>query len=205
MIFKQSSLFRAIGIAVLAMLAVGCSKPSYIDVRYGMPEGSAALSGTRVALEVRDERTDRAVFAGDAAEEFRYFTGIYSLSLARGDRSHVAGTYELPGLLKEAFRQRLTALGVEVVPAPGPGVPMVEIVLNHFQLEASGRKWLADVRYQARLIDEGELRATQTVAGQAERTKLMGHGGAEKVLSEIFTDSVNRFDLQKLLTKAGME
>lgn len=201
--FQRNGWSRLLGIAVFAVLAAGCSKPSYIDVRYGLPESSDALSGTRVALEVRDERDDTAVFAGEAKEDFEYFTGIYSLSLAKGDRSHVAGTYELPGLLAEAFRQRLTALGVEVVDAPDNGTPLLEIVLNRFILEASGRKWLADVSYQARLIDEGNLRATQTVSGKAERTRLMGRSGAEKVLGEIFTESVNKFDLQKLLNKAG--
>jgi hypothetical protein len=203
--FQGKGWFRMLGIVVFAALAAGCSKPSYIDVRYGLPESSDALSGTQVALAVRDERADKAVFGGDAKEDFEYFTGIYSLSLAQGDRSHVAGTYELPGLLAEAFRQRLTAQGVEVVEAPGAGVPLVEIVLNRFLLEASGRKWLADVSYQARLVDEGNLRATQTVAGKAERTRLMGRSGAETILGEIFTDSVNKFDLQKLLNKAGIE
>jgi hypothetical protein len=72
-------------------------------------------------------------------------------------------------------------------------------------LEGAGRKWLADFSYEAQLMIDGNLRATQTVAGQAERMRLMGHSGAEKVLGEIFTESVNRFDLPKLLTKAGMQ
>jgi hypothetical protein len=205
MIRRQIAFPGMLAAALLALLAVGCSKPSYIDVNYGLPDAVDALSGTRVALEIRDERPDPAVFAGDAKEEFAYFTGIYSLTVGEGRRSHVVGTYELPGLLKEAFRQQLTNLGVEVVESPGDGVPLLEIVLQQFQLEASGRKWFADVSYEARLLDDGELRATQTVAGKAERVRLMGHGGAEKVLGEIFTDSVNKFDLPKLLTKAGMQ
>ncbi|MGD8366769.1 MAG: hypothetical protein PVG78_03925 [Desulfobacterales bacterium] len=197
-------LIRLLGIAVIFAFAAGCSKPSYIDVRYGLPAPSDALSGTKVALRVMDERPDRAVFAGDAKEEFEYFTGIYSLSVGEEDRSHVIGTYELPGLLAEAFRQRLTALGVEVVTPPAEGVPLVEIVLRRFQIEGAGHKWLADVSYEARLVIDGNLRATQNVAGNAERTRLMGPGGAEKVIGEIFTDSVNKFDLQKLMNKAGM-
>jgi hypothetical protein len=194
-----------LGVGMMVMLAAGCSKPSYIDVRYGLPAASDSLSGTQVALTIIDERSDTAVFAGDAKKEFEYFTGIYSLSIGDEDRSHVAGTYELPGLLAEAFRQRLTALGVEVVPSPSKEAPLLEIVLRRFQLEGAGGKWLADVSYEARLVVDGNLRATQTVAGKAERMRLMGHSGAEKVLGEIFTESVNKFDLQKLLNKAGMK
>ncbi len=199
---RAKPLSWVLGIAAVALLAAGCSKPSYIDVRYGLPPASDSLSGTRLALEVRDERTDPAVFAGDAKEEFAYFTGIYSLSLEKDGRSHVVGTYELSGLLQEAFRQRLIGMGVEIVPAPDKGVPLLQIVLKQFQLEGSGHKWLADVSYEARLVDQGHLRATQTVSGKAERVRLIG-SGAEKVLGEIFTDSVNKFDLKKLLDKAG--
>jgi len=205
MIRRRIDFSWTLAAALFALLAVGCSKPSYIDVNYGLPDAVDALSGTRVALEVRDQRPDPAVFAGDAKEEFAYFTGIYSLTVGEGNRSHVVGTYELPGLLTEAFRQRLTNLGVEVVASPDEGIPLLQIVLQQFQLEASGRKWFADVSYEARLLDGGELRATQTVAGKAERVKLMGHSGAEKVLGEIFTDSVNKLDLAKLLNKAGMQ
>ena len=205
MIRRRIDFSWTLAAALFALLAVGCSKPSYIDVNYGLPDAVDALSGTRVALEVRDQRPDPAVFAGDAKEEFAYFTGIYSLTVGEGNRSHVVGTYELPGLLTEAFRQRLTNLGVEVVASPDEGIPLLEIILQRFQLEASGRKWFADVSYEARLLDDGELRATQTVAGKAERVKLMGHSGAEKVLGEIFTDSVNKLDLAKLLNKGGMQ
>jgi len=205
MIRRRIDFSWTLAAALFALLAVGCSKPSYIDVNYGLPDAVDALSGTRVALEVRDQRPDPAAFAGDAKEEFAYFTGIYSLTVGEGNRSHVVGTYELPGLLTEAFRQRLTNLGVEVVASPDEGIPLLEIILQRFQLEASGRKWFADVSYEARLLDDGELRATQTVAGKAERVKLMGHSGAEKVLGEIFTDSVNKLDLAKLLNKAGMQ
>jgi hypothetical protein len=194
-----------LAIVFAGMLAAGCSKPSYLDVRYALPPSSHALSGMQAALDIRDERSNTDIFAGDAKKEFEYFTGIFSLSLERGGASHVAGTFDLPMLFKEAFRQRLTAMGVEVVSKPSENVPLVEIVLQRFLIEGVGQKWIADVGYEARLVVEGRTSATQTVSGKAERFKLMGHSGAEKVVGEIFTDSVNKFNLPKLLGKAGME
>ncbi len=203
---RHCTLFTGLLAVVFAgMIAAGCAKPSYLDVRYALPPASHGLSGMQAALEIRDERAHMEIFAGDAKKEFEYFTGIFSLSLERGGASHVAGTYDLPMLFAEAFRKRLAAIGVEVVSRPSENVPLVEIVLHRFLIEGAGRKWIADIAYEARLLVEGRTTATQAVSGKAERFKLMGHSGAEKVIGEIFTESVNKFDLSKLLDKAGME
>lgn len=203
---RHCTLFTGLlAVVVAGMLAAGCSKPSYLDVRYALPPSSQALRGMKAALDIQDKRSTTEIFAGDAKEEFEYFTGIFSLSLDRGGASYVAGTYDLPTLFKEAFRQRLTAMGVEVVSEASENVPLVEIVLHRFLIEGAGRKWIADVAYEARLLVEGRTRATQAVSGKAERFKIMGHSGAEKVIGEIFTDSVNKFDLAKLMDKAGMQ
>ena len=56
--------------------------------------------------------------------------------------------------------------------------------------------------YEARLLKEDRLLAEQTISGDAERIKAFGIGDAEKVLGDIFSDSVNRLNVRKLFEQA---
>jgi hypothetical protein len=58
--------------------------------------------------------------------------------------------------------------------------------------------------FEARLMKEGELLASQTISGQAERLKVLGRRDADKVMGEIFSDVVNRLDVPRLFQQAGL-
>jgi hypothetical protein len=42
------------------------------------------------------------------------------------------------------------------------------------------------------------------VTGSAERLKVMGRGGAEKVIGEIFTEMINRLNIERLFAQAKL-
>ena len=198
------SIRMILGVALIGLWMAACSKPSYIDIAYRLPPETEALSGQQVGLEIQDLRSEQAIFSGKAKDEYEYFTGLFSLSIQEGEMSHIVGTYDLPALFREAFKQRMENMGVEVVDAAGPDVPVIWVRLKQFLLEGAGRKWLADISYDARLVRDGRTLATQSVSGNAERIKLMGQRDAEKVLGEIFTDSLNKFDIGKLFKEADL-
>jgi hypothetical protein len=41
-------------------------------------------------------------------------------------------------------------------------------------------------------------------SGEAERLKTVGHGAADKVMSELFTDTVNRLDIRRLFERSKL-
>ena len=60
------------------------------------------------------------------------------------------------------------------------------------------------MNYQASLLDNGNLLSKESVSGQAERLKVMGKKGAEKVLSELLTDVANKLNLIGLFQQARL-
>ena len=60
------------------------------------------------------------------------------------------------------------------------------------------------MNYQASLLKDGRFIATESVNGSAERLKLAGKSDAEKVLSELITDMVNKLDVTTIFQQAGL-
>jgi hypothetical protein len=182
-----------------------CAKPSYINVNYRLPVKSDILKGKKVFLKMKDQRSDMVIFGEKAQQEFKYFAGIFSLYLAKGEKdSLLVGPFDLLSLFAEAFKMRMENVGLDVLAKQKEDVPVIEIALQSFFLDLKGRKWEADISYQTRLIQNNTMLATQNISGKAERIKLMGHGAGEKVLGDIFTDIINKLDVNKLFMEAGL-
>ena len=186
-------------------LFFACSKPAYIPVTYSPPAQSYLMKGKRVFLNVKDLRSDDAIFGENAKKEFEYFTGLFSLSIAKGKKDTVLiGAFELSALFAEALKLRIENIGAEVVSEPKENEPVIEIELTKFFLDLESHKWKADISYEARLIQDNKIRATQNISGQAERVKVIGSGAAEKVLSDMFTEIVNKFNIHNLYVQSGL-
>ena len=184
---------------VIVAVVGACASKSYIDVNYRLPVASDDLKGKRVFLECRDIRSDKTIFGQNAKDDFKHFTGLFSLSVNQGEKPFVVGAFDLPSLFKEAFKRRLESSGVDVITQKENTIPALEIVIQEFRLDLVDRKWVAAIKYDARLSKGDLLLVTKTISGDAERVKVIGLGDAEKVLGEIFTEIVNRFNLGKLL------
>jgi hypothetical protein len=189
---------------VIVAVVGACASKSYINVNYRLPVASNDLKGKRVFLECRDIRSDKTIFGQNAQAEFKHFTGLFSLWVNQGKKPFVAGAFDLPSLFKEAFKRKFENSGVDVVTQPEKTIPVLEIVIKKFRLDLVDRKWVAAIRYDARLLKGDLLLVTKTISGDAERLKVIGQGDAEKVLGELFTEIVNRLNLGKLLDLATL-
>ncbi len=186
-------------ILVIGALVGACASKSYINLNYSLPVASDNLKGKRVFLDLRDTRSDKSIFGQNAKDDFKYFTGFFSLSVKQGEKSFIAGAFDLPSLFKEAFKRKFENSGLDVVTQQEKTIPVLKIVIKEFRLDLVDRKWVAGIRYEARLLKGDLLLVTKTISGDAERVKVIGQGDAEKVLGEIFTEIVNQLNLGKLL------
>ncbi len=204
---KKDQFFRRSGLIILCsmMVVMACSSGSYIYLNYRLPAKSEGLVNKTVSIVFKDERTDQTLFSNKAAKEYKFFTGVFSLSLLQGKKKSVfLGTHELPSLFETAFTQRLSDVGVTVASQKPEIDPVFEIVLKEFSIDLKERNWIAAIVYEIRLIRDSKVRATQNINGRAERLKVMGKRDAEKVLEDIFTDTVNKLNIEKLFTDAGL-
>ena len=202
---KAGSLLRWIIITGLAVTAIsGCAHRAYLIVDYALPSESMQLKGQAVKIVVKDLRQDKSIFTPAAASEFQGFRDRYSLSWKNQDGSRLlVGEYNLKDLFLESFKERLKRMGVQVRSDESP-VPVFEIDLQRFKINLSGRKWIADVIYEANLSQDAHLIAREKITGSAERMKIIGRKGADTVLSEIFSDIINRLNILKLFQQAKL-
>jgi ABC-type uncharacterized transport system auxiliary subunit len=183
----------------------GCAGRAYLMVDYRLPPATDQLKGQVVRLNVTDVREDRYIFTPRAQIEFRDFKERYSLSWVKEDQSRVlAGEYDLRQLFAEAFTKRLERMGIEIAPASQTRVPEFEVVLKTFKIDLKDHKWTADVSYDVNLSSDNQWIAHEKVTGTAERVKVIGRKGADTVISEIFTDILNRVDILKLFEQAKL-
>lgn len=202
---KAKTGLRAMVLGLVMLGCCACAKKSYIDVDYRLPSAVNTLAGRTVFVETRDLRSDREIFNPRAKEKFEYFTGLFSLSLTQPDEQQiVVGAYELPQLFETALKRRLQQLGVVVAAERSANSPLFQIKLNQFRIKLVGQKWLAEIAYEASLSHDTQLVARETVSGSAERLKVMGSGGAEKVISDIFTEMINRLNIERLYQQAKL-
>jgi hypothetical protein len=186
-------------------MCIACGKKSYIDVDYRLPSIADTLTGRAVAVQTLDRRADKGIFNARAEKQFEYFTGLFSLSLvAADDQQTVIGAYELPMLFEKALIERLQQLGVSAATEPSEKLPVFTITIEQFRVNLTGQKWMADVSYEVSLTRDNALIAREAVTGSAERLKVMGTGGAEKVIGEIFTDMINRLNIERLFRQANL-
>jgi hypothetical protein len=201
---KKQTLMAGCGF-LLMLLLTACASTKYIPVRYQLAPQSKALEGKQLFLKVTDARTDTRLFNAAAQKEFEDFKGGFALTLAYGDEQGlVAGTYDLTTLFYEALRYKLQNMGIQVLDQLHSGTPIMHVNLKEFLLSLEKNKWMATLSYKVSLSAEPNTVASDTISGSAERVKVMGIGAAEKVLGDIFSDSLNQLDMAALFAKAGL-
>jgi len=194
----------AAALLIMIVLTGACtSDKSFLIVHYQLPSSSQTLEGQKVSLTVVDTRTNKAFLSESAKKSLLAFNDTYSLVVQKKDGSgNLVGVYNLNALIAEIFRQRLADMGMQVTPSAESADQEFEIKLKQFSLDLANRKWVVSMNYQADLIKNGSIRASETVTGSAERLKLMAKSDAEKVLSELLTDMANKLDLVRLFQQA---
>lgn len=184
---------------LLTALLVSCGSITNLKVLYQLPQSSTQFSGRDVYFVLEDARPSRNILGEGARRELKNFPGNIIYSIAKYQQSGFRlGPYPLTDVVKDGFKRRLENMGFRVLTAPGTSVPQVTIVLQEFSMNFLNRKWVASMRYEARLLNNGKLLATQSISAQTERYKVVGKKGADEALGELFTDAVNRLNVGRL-------
>lgn len=200
----RKSLFCLICLLMTAVFA-GCAGRNYLIVDYQVPPPSEVLKGQVVHLQVEDQRESTSILSPDAAYQFPEFGGIYSLAWNMPNQERVlAGEHQLVALFKTVFEKRLKELGATTAEAGSDAIPVLTIALKRLTLDLRNHKWLADLNYEAVLTQTGHPVAKENIQGSAERVRIIGRKGADTVLSDIFSDAVNRLDFVKLFRNAEL-
>jgi uncharacterized lipoprotein YajG len=177
-------------LGVILIAGVACAKKSYIYVDYRLPTVTDRLQGRSLFVETHDLRRNREIFNPRAKES--------------GDEQTLKGAYELPMLFEAALKERLDALGITIAGGQSANIPLFKINLNQFRINLVGQKWIADISYEVSLTQDNQTVSREVVTGSAERLKLIGSGGAEKVIGEIFTEMINRLNIERLFQQANL-
>ena len=191
-------------IGFLLSLIWACASPSYLNVRYNLPPASDVLQGKKVVLNIIDTRSNKDILSEKAQKEFGNFDGSFVLSLTEGKISGPVEILDLPSLFKKALKKRLETVGVEVVTGDMNDAPLFEITLKKFFLDLKGLKWIADISYETKLTRDNKNIAREKVSGKAERHLSTGKGSGEKLIGEIFSESINKLDIEELFKTVGI-
>ncbi len=191
-------------IGFLLSLIWACASPSYLNVRYNLQPASDVLQGKKVVLNIIDTRSNKNILTEKAQKEFGNFDGSFVLSLTEGKISGPVERLDLPSLFKEALKKRLETMGIEVVTGDMNDAPLFEITLKKFFLDLKGLKWIVDISYETKLTRDNKNIAREKVSSEAERHIGMGKGSGEKLIGEIFSESINQLDIQNLFKNAGI-
>ncbi len=198
------------GLGVVLVLAlfgslVTCATIYVMKVHYQVPWEDEGLKGKKVVFSFKDERADKHILTKNAKKEFGSFSESFYLSVGHAEEpGNRMGVYDLGGMFEEAFHKRLENLGIDVVEERRDSEIGLVIALKSFQLDLVISTWKVTLEYEARLVKKGNVLATQSLHGQAERFKWVGRGEADKAVSEIFSDTVNRLDLERLFVMANI-
>jgi hypothetical protein len=139
-----------------------------------------------------------------ARGKFGTFAGNLYFSVARYQESGFKiGVFQPAQLLRQAFKHRLEGAGARILAKAAPDAPHLELVLKELLLDREEFMWVSKIAYEARVIGRGKLLYSQKISGQGERYGILGKESADRVLSEIFSEALNRLDLVSLLQRAA--
>jgi hypothetical protein len=182
-----------------------CAGRQYLIVDYTIPTATQHLDDQSVRLRIDDQREDRKIMSPSAAAKFQAFNDRYSLAWVTPDKGRIlAGEHDLAALFQKAFAKRLALMGAITAPESNFQNPELAISLESFTIDLQGQKWVAEVAYSASLTQEGHPVTKEQIRGNAERIRIVGRKGADMVISDIFTEVVNRLDMVTLFRKAEL-
>jgi len=195
------ALFAAL---IILLMLTACAKPYHFYVKYDPPALSDSLKGQNVSLQILDARDSKNFLSEKAGNEFNMWDSRFALYHTPIKPKGEIQTYPLTGLIEAAMKKRLESMGITVVEEKLDDTPLFEVTLNKFFLDLNDRTWVSDFSYEVKLTRDNQKTGLEKVSGQAERTKIMGRGAGEILVGDIFTESINKLDIEKLFKNAGI-
>lgn len=191
--------------AIITLMLAACAKPYHFYVKYDLAESAVDLKGQTVFLKILDERDSVDFLSQKARNEFDLWDGRFALYHTPKKPKGKVETYPLTGLIEAVMKMRLENMGITVVEEKMDATPLFELTLNKFFLDLNDRTWVSDFSYTVKLTLDNQKTGREIVSGQAERTKIMGRGAGEILVGDIFTESINKLNIEKLFKNAGIE
>jgi len=203
---NMGTLFAAV---IVSLLLIGCAKPYHFYVKYNPPASSESLKGRIVNLQILDGRDSKNFFSETAGKEFNLWDGEFAMYNTPKKPKGDIQSYPLIGLIEAAMKKHLESMGItvvieKVVIEKLDDTPLLEVTLNQFFLDLNDRTWVSDFSYEVKLTGDNQKISREKVSGQAERTKIMGRGAGEILVSDIFTESINKLNIEKLFKNASL-
>ena len=189
---------------IILFMLTACAKPYHFYVKYDSPEPSSALNGQKVNLQVLDGRDSKIFLSEKASNEFDMWDGSFALYNTPKKPKGEIQTYPLTGLIEAAMIKRLESMGIVIVKDNMDSAPLFEVTLNKLFLDLNDRTWVSDFSYEVKLSQDKQKTGKEKVSGQAERTKVMGRGAGEILIGDIFMESINKLNIEKLFKNAGL-
>jgi len=190
---------------LLGSIFFACASHNFLKVHYRLPSQSEALKGLTVYLSFKDMRPNKMFLTGNAKKELKNFSETFSLIVSQDNKpGNLLGAYDVSSLFMEIFKQRLENSGVAVAANKDQADAVIGIGLKTFLLDLKGRKWILALNYQTNIVKDQYIASTQAFSGNAERLRVVGAGDAEKIISDLLTDMLNKLDLEKLFRDAGL-
>jgi hypothetical protein len=197
---------RIPGILLFCLMVGACSSIPRLDVSYVLPAGPAVSTPKEIGLEVEDARTRQNIFGPAAAGQQGGNIRVASLYVGpRVDAVTPEGIYDVPGLMREAFKRKFTAGGLKPVTGAAETSPVLVIVVKEFFLDIEKHNWTGRIAYDAKLVVDGAVKITRSIEGTGRRLNVPGRPDADILIGELFTDCVNRLDLKSLFEAAGRD
>jgi len=188
----------------LMWITASCARVQDVRVRYQVPAPSNELAGKRVFIDLQDRREDVRILGKGALKEYTYHSGNVDLIVSQGVKAPPSTeSKSIPSLFRDVFSRRIQALGGETVCRRAEADVFLVVALDAFSLDFEDRTWFARMAYEAQVVRNGQVRARQSMTGEAERVKILGLQQADQVMGDLFTDVVNRLDIPELFHKAG--
>lgn len=186
------------------ILLFSCSTVPILKVTYRVPPRPEKPINKEVYLVVEDNRPGKDMIGGGARNDFEHFTGILLLYLSEGGGVTKLGAYDVKSMFYQAFEKRLVRSGLNVGRPDRAHQTGLVIKLNKLLLDLVDRKWVLTIGYKAVLMKQGQVLFSQTVNGNAERLKILGLDQADRVMSDLISDMVNRPDLAEMFKKIDL-
>ncbi len=192
-------------ILFVALATSYCASKNFLVVNYQLPSETAAAKGSEISLVFKDQRADQTLVTKSAKIALKDFSGNFALIVASDNKNErLVGAFSLCSMMKTIFKQRIENAGIRVTSEDQSQPTAIEIILKEFKLDLVKRKWVVQMTYQANLLKENRFVSGQTITGNAERLRVVGSKDAEKLIGELITDAVNRFNLDELFQAAGI-
>ena len=193
------------GAFLLAVLLVSCASIDYVKVLYQLPQSSSQFSGREVYFTLQDARPSRNILGMGARSELKNFPGNIIYSIAKYNQAGFRlGPYQVTDMVKDGFKRRLENMGFRLLPLSESSKPQLTIVLQEFSLDYLSHRWMASMKYEAKLLENGKLLATQSISAQTERYKLVSKKGADEALGDVFSDALNRLNVERLFEQGSI-